>query len=172
MSVFAWNPSSATLTKVDLATGKTRTGHGPTARVESDPLAAFGAWLAPTAAAKSLLRGAIVVSPDGSRVYAIGIKASGDEREPSGSTGVFVFDATTLEDVGHYPATADFVSLALSRDGQFLYAAGMPGVDASGRPRRTQAASITVFSTADGNVRLVAGQLGSGLITFNSPTLD
>ncbi len=171
-SLFAWNPATATLTAVDLSTGTTRTSHGQTARIGAGPLGGFGDWLAPAASAKSLLRGAVVVAPDGSRVYAIGVAGGGGGHESSGSSGIFVFDAATLASAGHWDPIADFVSLAVSRDGRFLYAAGMPGVDAAGSSRPDQAASITVFATVDGGTRLIAGQLGSGIITFRSPALD
>jgi hypothetical protein len=169
---FAWDPASATLTRVDLATGEATTGSGPTAALDRGPLVAFGDWLAPTAAAKSRVRGALAVSPDRGRVYAIGVVNGGDEREPSGSTGLFVFDADALKVVAHHAARADYVSLALSPDGRFVYAAGLPGVDAAGRGQPRQGASITVLSSADGAVRLIAGELGFGMVSFMGPILD
>ena len=41
-----------------------------------------------------------------------------------------------------------------------------------GRHRLDQQASITVFDSRDGSVRLVAGELGGDLITFPSATID
>lgn len=171
-AVYAWDPTGATITRVDLTTGSTTVGHGSngTAATGEGPLAAFGSWLAPTAAAKSFLRGGLVVSPDGSRVYAIGVHESGGGAGLTGSSGVFAFDTTTLAQVAHYEPTADYISLAVSADGKFVYAAGMPGLDASGADSGAFA-SITVFSTADGSVRLVAGELGLGMVTFASPIL-
>ena len=96
----------------------------------------------------------------------------GAGREPSGSTGVFVFDASTLAPLGTWQPTADYVSVAVSADGRFVYAAGLPGLDASGNRRTNQQASITVFDTFDGSVRLIAGKLGSEMLSFISPTLD
>ncbi len=110
-----------------------------------------------------LLRSGIVFSPDGSRVYALGVK--GSSFESSGSAGLYVFDARALTYVDRWNATADFISLAVSPDGQFVYAAGMPAFDASGN-NTSQPASITVFNAADGTVKLIAGQLTNGLITF------
>jgi hypothetical protein len=55
--------------------------------------------------------------------------------------------------------------------GRFVYAAGLPGVDAAGMPAPPQGASITVFSTVDGSVRLLAGELGFGMLSFTSPIL-
>ena len=172
-NLFVWNPVSATLTRVDLASGGTATGQGalPTAAARG-PLAAFGDWLAPTVAAKSFLRGGVLVSPDGSRIYAIGVNAEATGPEAGGSTGVFVFEADTLANAGHWDPTADFVSLALSRDGRFVYAAGLPGVDAAGQGNGKFSASITVFDAHDGSVRLIAGLLGGQMFSFASPALD
>lgn len=176
-ALFAWDPISASLTRIDLASGERTTGRAASASgragsTELGPLAAFGRWLAPGAAAKSRLLGAVAVSPDGSRVFAIGVTGGETEREVVGSSGVFVFDAATLEPIDHWLPTADYASLAISPDGQFVYAAGLPGVDATGRVLVNQAASITVFSAADGTIRLIAGQLGPDMLSFPSPKLD
>jgi len=165
-AVFAWDPASAVLTRIDTATGATTTGDAVAARAEPGPLAAFGRWLAPEAAAKSFLVGSVILSPDGTRVYAIGVTEGTEHPENVGSAGVFVFDSTTLELLATYPPTADFVSLTIDPSGRFLYAAGLPRVDEHGANRAGQGASITVFDTTDGTVRLIAGQLGPGLITF------
>ena len=170
-ALFFWNPASARLTRVDIATGESTTGDGLIARAGPGPLAAFGRWLAPVAAAKSFLQSSVIVSPDGLRVYAIGVKAGVESTAIEGSAGVFVFDASTLELLEIYQPTADFVSLAIGANGRFIYAAGLPGVDALGRRRGDQGASVTVFDTADGTTRVIAGQLGSGRITFGPEPL-
>jgi hypothetical protein len=171
--IYVWDPAGATLTRVDLATGTTTIGHGATgtAAANGGPLAALGSWLAPSAAAKTLLRGGLVISPDGSRVYAIGVGTPSASSGVAGSSGVFAFDATTLAQVAHYAPTADFASVAVSADGRFVYAAGLPGVDATGA-QASQSASITVFSTVDGSVRVIAGELGFGMLSFLEPVLD
>jgi hypothetical protein len=97
-----------------------------------------------------------------------GVEGGGIE----GSAGVFVFEAARLELIATYPPTADFVSLAIGADGRFLYAAGLPGVDALGKRRGDQGASLTVFDTADGSTRVIAGQLGVGTITFGPESLE
>ena len=171
-ALFVWDPASARLTRVNLATGEITRGDGLSARADAGPLAALGHWLAPPALAKSLLRGSVIVSPDGARVYAIGIRQGVDERDLTGSAGIFVFDAMTLESRGIWQPTADFVSLAISPDSRFVYAAGLPGIDFMGRQRLDQQASITVFDSRDGSIRLVAGELGGDMITFPSATID
>ena len=164
-SLFLWGPSARTLARIDLQTGKVETATAASAAVGDDLFGGlaglgrdFGRWLAPPAVAKSYLDPGIVASADGSRIYAIGVVGESDST-PGGSTGVFAFDATTLEVLGHWQPTADFTSIALSADGQFLYAAAPGGVDAAGQSSRN-GASITVFDTTDGSVRLIAGNLG------------
>jgi hypothetical protein len=171
-SLYVWDPAKGALTRVDLASGDRTVGDGIAAAVDGGPLAAFGDWLAPSAAAKSMLRGALAISPDGSRVYAIGVKDPVDDSETSGSSGVFVFDAATLDSIAIWQPTADYVSVAVSADGKLVYAAGLPGFDATGRRKLAQQASITVFDSADGSVRLIAGQLAGDMLTFLTPTLN
>ena len=170
-TLFVWDPDSATLTRVDLATGQKSAGKG-VATADPGPLAALGNWLAPSAAAKSWLRGALAISADGSRVYAIGVRGGTDAPSFSGSSGVFAFDATTLEPLGTWQPTADFISVAVSADGRFVYASGLPSVDARGESELGQQASITVFDTTDGSVRLIAGHLGGDALMFIAPTLN
>jgi hypothetical protein len=169
-TLYLWDPAGAILTAVDLAKGTKTSGKG-VASVGEGPLSALGHWLAPTAAAKSLLRGALAISPDGSRIYAIGVKEGGSSREVGGSAGVFVFDAATLAPAGVWQPIADYVSVAVSADGRFVYAAGLPGTDAAGQSQLEQQASITVYDTTDGSVRLIAGRLGGDMLSFISPAL-
>ena len=128
-SLFLWGPSARTLARIDLQTGKVETATAPSAAVGDDLFGGlaglgrdFGRWLAPPAVAKSYLDPGIVASADGSRIYAIGVVGESDST-PGGSTGVFAFDASTLELLGHWQPTADFTSIGLSADGEFLYAA-------------------------------------------------
>jgi hypothetical protein len=166
-ALFLWNPMSLVLTRVDLETGKVSTGEGQKTASADDPLSALGRWLTPTAAAKVLLSSGIALSPDGSRIYVLGISSGSSGDELAGSAGLFVFDASSLDQIDHWDATADFVSLAVSADGRFVYAAGSPETSASGAST-SQAASITVFDAGTGAVRLLAGQLGQGFILFPS----
>lgn len=169
--LFAWDPTFGNLSRIDLDTGTTIQGHGATASLDDAPLSAIGKWLAPVVTAKSFLRGAIAMSPDGSRIYAIGLMPGTDARETSGSSGVYVFDAQSLDLVSRWQPTADFVSIATSADGSFVYAIGLPGVDAEGRRQLSQGASITVFDATNGSVRLIAGELGQVFLAFPSATL-
>ena len=169
--LFIWDPIAARLARFDVRTATMDSAAGtalapPRPGSPLDAIADLGRqvgrWIAPTAAAKIFLEPALVVSPDGSRVYGLGVEAPVGE-SGGASRGVYAFDADSLEPVGHWAPTADLVSLAISPDGQFVYAAGRAGVDAAGASAPYQA-SITVYATSDGSVRLIAGALGDGLM--------
>ena len=177
-ALYVWNPISVTLARIDLATGNVDTTTGSTASAggdSGDPFAGLaalgrglGEWLAPSAAAKVFVDPALVASPDGTRLYALGVDFA-NQRSP-GSRGVYAFDAATLGEVGHWPPTADFASITVSSDGRFLYAAASAGSDAAGHVSSNRA-SITVFDTSNGSVRLIAGDLGGSDIWFVEHTV-
>ena len=73
--------------------------------------------------------------------------------------------------VGHWPPNADYVSLAVSEDGAFVYAAGMGGVDVEGLPAPDVKPSVTVFDATDGSIRLIAGQLDGHEQLFLAPVV-
>jgi hypothetical protein len=164
--LFLWDPQSLVLTVYDLQTGVTTSAKAPDT-ASSGPLDAIGAigraigdWVAPSATAKILLEPALAISPDGETLYALGISGAFDS---FGSAGIFAFDISgdTPTFKSHWEPTADFISLAVSEDGAFVYAAGMSGVDAQGNQAPAMQASVTVFDAADGSIRLIAGQLGA-----------
>jgi DNA-binding beta-propeller fold protein YncE len=161
------------LSRIDLATGDVTSATATAAIPAGDGLAGLGRqigrWLAPPTAAKSLVEPAIVVSPDGTRIYAIGVDARSGA-DAAGSRGIYVFDATSLAQVGHWPPKADLISLAISRDGRFVYAAGDSGRTAAGDTSQDEA-SITVYDAADGTVRLIAGRLGNDSLFFPGATV-
>ncbi|MFL5683891.1 MAG: YncE family protein, partial [Chloroflexota bacterium] len=155
--LYMWDPRATALSRFDLTTAGVESATATAVVAPAGPLDAMaalgrglGRWIAPQALAKTFLDPGLVVSPDGTRVYALGIDENGPNGE-SGSRGVFVFDAKTLGSLGHWTATADFVSLAISGDGRFLYVAGQPGRDAAGAEVST-GASVTVFDTRNGAV--------------------
>ena len=172
--LFLWDPVNARLTRFDLQSATVKTGTATAAVPPAtglDALASLGRqlgrWMAPTVVAKVFLEPAMVASADGTRIYALGVDPPNGE-ETVGSTGIYVFDADTLEPAGHWPPTADFASLAISPDGRHVYAAGQPGVDAAGNVSDHEA-SITVFDTADGSIELIAGRLGTTPLYFPGP---
>ncbi|HEX5149701.1 MAG TPA: hypothetical protein VFW02_11505, partial [Candidatus Limnocylindrales bacterium] len=96
-----------------------------------------------------------VLSPDGRRLYAIGI-AGGQRGGPGVPSGIWVFDAVTLELIGHWQPRAYLSSLAVSRDGRFVYAAAAAGFDVNGR-ENAWPASVTVYDAADGEIEVIYG---------------
>jgi len=171
--LFIWDPVKAMLTRFDLRSATVKSGTATAATPPAtgvDALAALGRqlgwWMAPAVVAKVYLEPGMVASPDGTRIYALGVDPPNGE--DAGSTGIFVFDAESLEQASHWAPTADFASLAISPDGLHVYAAGQPGVDAAGNVSADEA-SITVYATADGSIDLIAGRLGTTPLYFTDP---
>jgi hypothetical protein len=148
--LYQWDPFAMVLSRIDLLTGELSAGEpqgsNPTGRTNSNNL--------------------LVVSADGTRVYALGIESDSRARD---STGVFAFDASTLAPLGHWAAQADFDSMAVSDDGRFVYAAGSGGPTAAGNPGAEFGASITAYNTSDGSVAVLAGRLGVYDLTLGDP---
>ncbi len=97
----------------------------------------------------------LVLSPDGQRVYAVGVALGpSDSGTP---TGVWAFDAETLELVDHWQPRAMLSSLAVSADGQFVYAAGASGFDVEGNQAPNWPSSVTVYDALTGEVQVVYG---------------
>jgi hypothetical protein len=167
--LYLWNATRLVLTRVDLATGATTTATGASASA-TDLFTALGRWLVPTAAAKVILSPGLTVSPDGTRIYALGIDSTGAASDAVGSAGILVFDAASMRQVDRWPPTADFISIAVSADGSQVYAAGGPQVFSDGQ-QSNQPASVTIYDAATGEVRLIAGSLGQGYVTFPSTTV-
>jgi hypothetical protein len=170
--LYLWDPIRLRLSRIDLATGEVASTTATAAMSAGDGLTALGLevghWLAPPALAKTRVEPSMVASPDGARIYALGVDPLNGET--GASRGVFVFDATTLDQVDHWAPTADLVSLAINSDGEFVYVAGDSGRTATGVASEDEA-SITVYATADGSVRLIAGRLGSDSVFFPGATV-
>ena len=175
--LYAWDPFGRRLLRIDLTTGQiTGTGTVPAPSADTDPLSAaaraLGDWLSPPAEAKTYLSPSLAISPDGSRLYALGTAAADPTSVSGGSTGVWVFDSASLAVLDHWAPQADYISLALNVDGTLVLAAGMPGADAAGI-QNDQAASVTIYDAATGAVRAIAGQVqpnAAGWVTFPPPT--
>jgi len=168
--LYIWDPIGLELNRVDLATGETTKAKAPAPTSMLDPLSAFGRWLAPSTFAKMFLQPGVALSPDGSRLYGIGIVGDPAAHDLSSSAGIVVFDTAAMTALGRWAPTADYTSLAVSADGSFVYAAGLPGVNGAGMPV-SQGASITVFNAGDGSIRLIAGDLGRQMLSFTDTTL-
>jgi hypothetical protein len=167
-SLYLWQPVGGTLIRFDLRTGEHRKAAARIAAVPpSDPLAgigrAIGRWLAPTTLAKVLIEPGLVISADGRTAYALGVR--GLTGESLGSLGVYVFDTDAMQQTTHWQPTADYVSIAISGDGRFVYVLGQPGSDAAGNVTSDEA-SLTVFDSSTGGIVAIAGQLGSQWLLF------
>lgn len=176
-TAYYWGAFARTVMKVDLANGRILasatlpvTAAAPTGAAD-DPLAlaqrALATWLAPSVAAKLYFEPGIALSPDRSRLYLVGTKAQSFDDLAAGSDGIWVLDTGTLAVVDRWPPTADFVSVAVSNDGRWVYAAGLPGVGPDGQDGPYEA-SITVFDATDGRVRALAGQLGRDVVSIRA----
>jgi hypothetical protein len=98
----------------------------------------------------------IVLSPDGQRIYTLGFGLGpGDSGTPS---GVWVFDAETLNLVDHWLPRAMLTSLGVSADGRFVYAAGANGYDVEGN-QSAWPSSVTVYDAATGEIQVLYGSV-------------
>src|SRR4029077_9745537 len=106
-------------TRIDIASGTVSSVTAKIVAITSDPVGdlahAIGRWIAPPVAAKVFVDPGLVLSPDGTRIFALA--ADTGNGEAVSSQGVFVFDGATLEQVAHWPPTADLTSIAISPDG-------------------------------------------------------
>lgn len=145
-ALYIWNPTKHAMSRVNLASGTISVVQVP----DVDQPGSFSRGYLGA-------EPSVVLSPDGRRLYAIGV-GRGDS-EVGSSSGIWVFDAATLELLDHWPAPAFFISLAVSADGRFVYAAGAANYEPSGR-QSGWPASITVYDARNGQVEVIHGQIG------------
>jgi len=177
-ALYLWDPFSLTIARVDLRTGEVTSRVIDRARLASggaahaDPVAslgrALGRWIAPTAAAKVWLEPAMALSPDRSRLYLLAVNTRDFTELEGGSAGVLVLDTATVDVLDRWPPAADFVSIATSADGRFVYASGIASVDSAGA-RTDQPASVTVYDRETGRQVAFLGQLGEDWVMFEPP---
>jgi hypothetical protein len=146
---FSWNPFESVLSRLDLATAELTVGEPQ--RPNRGGLTGRSGDL-------------IVVSSDGSRVYALGIRSP--DPASQASAGVYAFDSTTLAPLGHWAPLANLTSIAVTDDGRHVFAASDGGMSAAGDPGPEFGASVTAYNAADGSVALVAGRLGARDLTL------
>jgi len=170
--VYVWHPIERTLTRIDTSTGTQDDVRAadPSALASPDLLGQLGQWLVPSTEAKMFLQSGVALSPDGSTLYALGVTAF-DRRGDAGSTGIYAVKLGATMEIDNWSPAADLVSIAVSNDGRYVYAAGMPGVDANG-DATGQPASVSVYDATTGAVTYTAGQLGDSLLTFASRLLN
>jgi DNA-binding beta-propeller fold protein YncE len=116
----------------------------------------------------------LAISPDGDRLYAIGMSTRAGDYSGGVPSGVWVFDATGVELLDQWEPRAYLTSIAVSRDGQFVYAAGAPGIDVNGRDN-PWSASVTVYDAETGEIQIIYGKVSvesygySGLTFYHQP---
>lgn len=168
--LWLWDPFTWWIARVDLASGtvESRRLPRPTAVGPGNGLTALlrglAAFVAPSVTAKVLIEPALAISPDGARLYALAAASSSPEAM-AGSSGIVVIDAATLALVDRWEPVADFASIRASADGRFVYGAGLPRVNAAGDSASWDA-SVTAYDAQTGQVRLIAGHLGSDWLFF------
>ncbi len=146
-AVFVWDPFRHTMTRIGIDDGPIIGGTVPGSMLPGDRNLSGRGYLG--------VEPGLTVSPDGRRVYALGIGPGAGQT--SRSTGVWVFDSMTLAMIDHWEPRAVLTSLAVSADGRFVYATGAPGYDAAGHENGRWPASVTVYDAASGEIQVVYG---------------
>lgn len=145
-AVFIWNPQLHALARVGIDDGQVLAGQVPDSQVPGGRSPGDGRYPG--------VEPGLALSPDGQRLYALGIgPASG---RAGASTGVWVFDPDTLGVLDHWAPRALLTSLAVSADGRFVYAAGASGLDVDGH-ENPWPASVTVYDAVTGEIQVVYG---------------
>jgi hypothetical protein len=151
-SIYLWHPRDHRLLRVDADTGTIEDAIVPPSML-------------PGGAAQTPELGyfhgdsMIVLSPDGRRLYALGI--TGATNRPGTPSGIWVFATDPLELIGHWEPRAFLESLAVSADGRFVYAVGAPGYDASGRTNPWPS-SVIVHDAVTGEAQVIYGAVSRG----------
>lgn len=168
--VYRWSRFSHVLARLDVHTGKVvsralggsadeidavRPAGGPWPKTPGDGPVAW-AQLLP---ASALGHPRLVGSRDGSLLYAIGMRSTAGDLSSGplqASTGIWVFEATTLAVLARWPAAAMYDEIGLTPDGRYVLAAGLEGVTADGQVA-DWASSLTFHDATDG---AMAEQIG------------
>ena len=163
--VYGWDPVRHSLFAADLVAGGWRSARPPSDDRDipgavilngtRPPSGASTTWSGARSATDPAAARALVGSPDGRVLFAIGAGS-----EPGSSSGIWVFDTHTLRLLERWPALASYESLTLFEDGRWLAAVGRPGVTATGEPAEW-GTSVTVHDTITGRPVLRIGDLGT-----------
>ncbi|HEY7523835.1 MAG TPA: hypothetical protein VH720_09315 [Candidatus Limnocylindrales bacterium] len=165
-AVVAWDPVGRRLARVDLRTGQLDTSAAHTDSAQAFPaLEALAnrvaAWIAPTTHAKWILEPGLAISPEGTTVYAIGVREQSAEVEAPG-VGVDVFDLASLERTSHWAIPGDATSIVVTPDGGWVIVASteMPAGHTT----------ITVIDPTTGETRAIIGGLAGEMVQFVTPS--
>jgi hypothetical protein len=110
-SVYAINPALGVIDDIDARQmALRRTSSISVSRTDQSVLAAFGRFFFPVADAKRYITSGALLSPNGDRIYA------------AGSKGIAVVNTSDLSSRGVWQSDREFDSLALTADGERLYA--------------------------------------------------
>ncbi len=149
-AVYLWDPFLHLMSRVDVDDGRAHEGGVAEAMLPGDRGRQNRGWIG--------IDPGLVASPDGTRLFALGLIPG--PSEVGVSTGVWVFDADTLELLDHWTPRALLTSLAVSADGRFVYAIGATGYDADGNPNPRWTASVTVYDARNGTIDVLYGAVG------------
>jgi hypothetical protein len=167
--VFIWSPARHELVRADVGTGLSRsvgvepgpgadtsvpTGRRPFRRLGTVAWSALGSR---TGASVDAIAG----SADGSLLFAAGGSVVDSSGPIPSSTGIWVFDAATLELVDHWAPQAAYRSIGLADDGAHLLALGAEGLDPAGRSA-SWGTTLTVHDIPTGAVSAMFGDVGRG----------
>jgi hypothetical protein len=151
-SVYLWDAFRHLVSRVDIDTGLTRENVVEDPAVTGDRGPSYRGWFG--------VEPGLVRSVDGTRLYAAGLTT--ETGNAARSSGIWVFDADSLELLDHWSPRALLTSLAVSADGRFVYAAGAAGYDADGNENQRWRASLTVYNATTGEIAVLYGSIGEG----------
>jgi len=178
-AVYLWQPTGHALHRLDIDQGRAD-------RIDVDPDATVGGpgtgsgappsgkqpqWSTMQSDLRLWNIPQVIPEQGGSRLFAIGSTQNGrgdGGADFASTTGIWVFDAREFTVVDRWAPVAAYNSLGISDDGRWLMAAGIPGVDADGKPATWQA-SLTILDAADGRPALQLGSLGTNFQVLQIP---
>ncbi len=175
--IVIWQPNDHTLRRLDLASGKIdvlkvdpaatvvdRSGSG-TGGPGSGPVPE---WVSFASDSRLYYSPQLLAEPGSTRVFALGVVSDGGRNYSPATSGVWVFDTSTVTLLDRWPAIAAYTNIGLSADGRWLLAAGASGFDEDGKQTAWES-SITVHDVSDGRPALQFGRLGIDAQVFQVP---
>lgn len=158
--LYVWSPMGHKLDVIDVDAHRVRhVGVNPDGSTEVsgdsiEPAAQWPRWATMYSDYTPWFMPALLGDPSGTRLFAIGQKEgpiSYGRDQYLGSTGIWTFDAATLELADHWPAAGPYVGLRMSRDNRWIYALGNGGSDEEGNASAWPP-TITVHDATDGRL--------------------